>query len=81
MYRLLKAKLDAQSTHITTKNLITTLINMNVTNIYDVEYIALYTGNKTLDALTQLTPFGLDRLIEREKIKLLRQGLHTTFLL
>lgn len=60
-YRLLEAKLDDQHTHITTENLITTLKNMNVANIHDVEYMALYNSSKALDALTQLTPLNLDR--------------------
>ena len=37
-----------------TNNLIDTLKNMNVTNVHDVEYMALYTGSKTLDALEVL---------------------------
>lgn len=61
VYRLLEARLDDQHTHITTENLITTLKNMNVTNVHDVEYMALYNGSRTLDALTQLIPLNLDR--------------------
>lgn len=67
VYRLLEAKLDDQDTHITTDNLIATLKNMNVTNIHDVEYMALYTGSKTLDALTRFTSLQLDRLHYRPK--------------
>ena len=52
VYRLLECRLDDQATHITTNNLITTLKNMNVTNVHDLEYMALYTGSHTLDALT-----------------------------
>ena len=33
VYRLLEARLDDQHTHITTENLITTLKNINVTNV------------------------------------------------
>jgi len=62
VYRLLEARLDDQQTHVTPENLITTLKNMNVTNIHDVEYMALYNGSKTLDALTRLTSLNLDRL-------------------
>ena len=47
LYRLLECKLDRQKTHITTKNLIKTLQNMNVANVHDVEYMALYKGSKT----------------------------------
>lgn len=67
VYRLLEAKLDDQGTHITTENLITTLQNMNVTNIHDVEYMALYNGSKTLEALTSMTSLELDRLHYRPK--------------
>ena len=59
-YRLLECQLDDQQTHVTTDNLIDTLKNMNVTNVHDVEYMALYTGSKTLDALEKLTGLGLD---------------------
>lgn len=60
VYRLLETKLNEQNTHITVQNLITTLRNMNVTNVHDVEYMALYKGSKTLDALVQLTSLNLD---------------------
>lgn len=42
VYRLLETKLDDQNTHVTTEDLITTLKNMNVSNIHDMEYMALY---------------------------------------
>lgn len=67
VYRLLEAKLDAQNTHISPNNLITTLKNMNVTNVHDIEYMALYSGSKTLDALTELISLNLDRLHYRPK--------------
>lgn len=67
VYRLLEVRLDGQGTHITPDNLITTLKNMNVMNIHDVEYMALYNGSKTLDALTKLTMLPLDRLHYRPK--------------
>ncbi|MDD2215520.1 MAG: IS1634 family transposase [Eubacteriales bacterium] len=67
VYRLLEAKLDAQNTHITPNNLITTLKNMNVTNVHDIEYMALYCGSKALDALMELTSLNLDRLHYRPK--------------
>lgn len=60
--RLLECELDDQGTHVTTANLITTLKNMNVANVHDVEYMALYKGSKTLDALTHLTGLDLDRM-------------------
>ena len=65
--RLLECKLDDQGTHVTTENLITTLKNMNVTNVHDVEYSALYNGSKTLDALVKLTEMDLDRAHYRPK--------------
>ena len=60
VYRLLECKLDDQDTHITTRNLIETLKVMNVANVHDMEYMALYTGIKALSALEQLTSMGLD---------------------
>lgn len=62
VYRLLECKLDDQNTHITVDDLITTLKNMNVTNVHDVEYMALYAGSRTLDALVELTGIPLDRM-------------------
>ncbi len=67
VYRLLEAKLDDQQTHVTTENLITTLKNMNVTNVHDVEYMALYNGSKSLEALNRMTLLELDRLHYRPK--------------
>ena len=65
--RLLETRLDDQGTHVTVDELITTLQNMNVANVHDVEYMALYTGSRTLDALTRLTMLPLDRLHYRPK--------------
>lgn len=67
VYRLLEAKLDDNETHVTAENLITTLKNMNVTNIHDVEYMALYNGSKALDALVGLTSMNLDHLHYKPK--------------
>ena len=67
VYRLLENRLNDQDTHITPENLITTLKNMNVTNIHDVEYMALYNGSKALDALTSLTSLNLGRLHYKPK--------------
>ncbi len=41
--------------------------NMNVVNVHDVEYMALYNGSYTLDALTSLTGMPLDRLHYKPK--------------
>ena len=65
--RLLECRLDDNHTHVTTENLITTLQNMNVTNIHDMEYMALYTGSKTLDALTKQSKLGLDYMHYKPK--------------
>ena len=67
VYRLLECKLDDQGTHITVDDLIATLKNMNVTNVHDVEYMALYTGSTALDAMVQLTGLPLDRAHYRPK--------------
>lgn len=67
VYRLLEARLDDQETHVTPEHLITTLKNMNVTNIHDMDYMALYKGSKCLDALTRLTMLPLDRRHYRPK--------------
>ena len=67
VYRLLEARLDGQGTHVTVDDLVTTLKNMNVANIHDIEYMALYNGSRALDALTQLTMLPLDRLHYRPK--------------
>lgn len=67
VYRLLEVKLDEQETHVTPNDLITTLKNMNVANIHDIDYMALYKGSKALDALTQLTMLPLDRRHYRPK--------------
>ena len=61
VYRLLEVKLDDHGSHVTTDDLITTLKNINVANVHNVEYQALYDGSKALDALTQLTGMILDR--------------------
>lgn len=67
VYRLLECQLDNQNTHITTKNLITTLKNMNVVNVHDIEYMSIYKGSKALDALTKLSSLELDRAHYRPK--------------
>lgn len=67
VYRLLECQLDEQGTHVTTENLITTLQNMNVVNVHDIEYMSIYKGSKTLDALTRLSKLELDRAHYRPK--------------
>ena len=67
VYRLLEARLDDQGTHVTVEDLITTLKNMSVANVHDIEYMALYDGSQALDALTRLTMLPLDRRHYRPK--------------
>lgn len=67
VFRLLEALLDDRGTHHTVDDLITTLKNMSVVNVHDVEYLALYNGSKSLDALTELTGMHLDHLHYRPK--------------
>lgn len=67
VYRLLEVQLKKNGYHATAGALITTLKNMNVANIQDIEYMALYDGSQTLDALTKMTLLPLDRLQYRPK--------------
>lgn len=67
VYRLLERKLAEQGTPVTTENLIGTLQNMNVVNVHDFEYMAIYKGSQTLDALTKLCDVELDRVHYRPK--------------
>ncbi len=67
VFRLLEAKLDTNGTHVTTDDLITTLKNMNVTNIHDIEYMALYNGSNALNALVELTSLDLGRVHYKPK--------------
>lgn len=60
VYRLLECSLDDRGTHITTKNLIRTLKNMNVVD-EGIYYRATYKGSKALTALTSMYDLGLDR--------------------
>lgn len=60
--RLLETKLNRQKTHITSEKLIETLKNMNVVNVNDIEYMALYNGSKALDALILMDDLCIDRV-------------------
>ena len=60
--RLLETKLNRQQTHITSENIIETLKNMNVVNVNDIEYTALYNGSKALDALILMDDLCIDRV-------------------
>jgi hypothetical protein len=63
IFRLLEVKLNGfdKSTHITTRNIIETLQNMQVANISDLCYATQYTGSKTLSALEGVFILGLDK--------------------
>ena len=61
IYRLLECRLEDQNTHVTTDQLIKTLNNMNVVNVHDLYYIAVYQGSNTLTALEKDMPLLLDR--------------------
>ena len=77
IYRLLECKLHDQGIHVTTDNLLATLKNMNVTNVHDIEYMALYEGSKTLEALTELSGLILDHqhFHPKELNKILKKSL------
>lgn len=61
IYRLLEKKLDDAGEHFTTENIIETLQNMNVANVQDMYYMAIYNGSRALTALNGLYPLDLDR--------------------
>jgi len=63
IYRLLEVKLNRfdKNTHLTTRNIIETLQNMQVANISDFCYAAQYKGSKTLSTLEGVFSLGLDK--------------------
>ena len=61
IYRLMEVKLDENNTHITTSDLLKTLRNMNVVNIHDHHYQALYNDSYTLKALEEVFHLNLNR--------------------
>ena len=65
--RLLEVRLEEHGTHVTPTNLIRTLQNLNVANIHDVEYMALYNGSLTLKALSGISDLNLEMLHYRPK--------------
>lgn len=67
VYRLLEVRLAEHGTHVTPANLIRTLQNLNVANIHDVEYMALYNGSRTLKALSEISDLNLEMLHYRPK--------------
>ncbi len=61
IYRLIEVKLDENKTHITTSDLLETLRNMNIVNIHDHHYQALYNDSYTLKALEEVFHLNLNR--------------------
>lgn len=61
IYRLLENKLDQYGTHFTTKNILDTLKNMNVSNTQDAFYSATYTGSQVGTSLNGIFGLGLDK--------------------
>lgn len=60
VYRLLEAKLNEGRFHCTTQDIIETLKHMEVGNVEDLYYQALYGGSKTLTALSEAFEVKLD---------------------
>lgn len=63
IFRLLEVKLSRfdKDMHLSRRNIIETLQNMQVANISDLCYAAQYTGSKTLTALEGVFALGLDK--------------------
>jgi len=63
IYRLLEVKLSRfdKNMHITTRNIIETLQNMQVANILNLCCAPQYTGSRTLSALEEVFTLGLDK--------------------
>ena len=57
----MECKLDDNSTHVTTSNLIKTLQNMNVVNMDDMYHKSIYSGSQALDALEKCFELQLNR--------------------
>ena len=60
IYRLLEVQLDRNGTHFTTRQIIETLKNMNVTDFDGFIYKSLYTDSRTLQAIMKIYPLNLD---------------------
>lgn len=61
IYRLLEIKLDNYGEHFTTRDIVKTLQNMNVTNNQDMFYQALFNGSQICSAFNGLYNLGLDK--------------------
>lgn len=56
IYRLLEIQLKDKGYNVTTNDILTTLRNMNVTNVSDVYYFSNYTSSTTLEGINALYP-------------------------
>ena len=61
IYRLLEAKLDDMGRHFSIDEILQTLKNMNVANVHDMYYMAMYNGSKVCTAFNDLFNLGLNR--------------------
>ncbi len=63
IYRMLELKVNRfdKNVHVTTRNIIETLQNMQVADLEDMCYASQYTGSRTLTALEAVFMMGLDR--------------------
>ena len=60
IYRLLEVQLDRNGTHFTTRQIIETLKNMNISDFDGFIYKSLYTDSRTLQAIMKIYPLKLD---------------------
>ena len=61
IYRLLEVKLDEYGKHYTTRDIIETLKNMNVSNVENMYYQACYSSSEICTALNGLYKLGFDK--------------------
>lgn len=61
IYRLLEAKLNTQGMRFTTEDTIETLRNMEVVNIQDMYYRAIFSDSKICTALNDVFALGLNK--------------------
>ena len=67
VHRLLECKLDRYGTHFTTENITQTLKNMNVANVQDLYYQAIFKGSQVCTSLNGIFDMGLDKKIYQPK--------------
>lgn len=61
IYRLLEKKLNEKGYHFTINEILTTLKNMNISNVKDRFYQADYAGGNVLNALCNTFKLQLDK--------------------